>query len=76
MMSTVENITLSEFRDLLTHVKLPEKMRLTVTFEDNQSAAEILKKRRAFEAIHKLRGSGNGNLVKTLLKERSKDKLR
>jgi hypothetical protein len=76
MMSTVENITLSEFKDLLTHVKLPEKMRLTVTFEDNQSAAEILKKRRAFEAIHKLRGSGNGNLVKTLLKKRSKDKLR
>lgn len=76
MMSTVENITLSEFKDLLTHVKLPEKMRLTVTFEDNQSAAEIRKKRRAFEAIHKLRGSGNGNLVKTLLKERSKDKLR
>lgn len=76
MMSTVENITLSEFKDLLTHVKLPEKMRLTVIFEDSQSGAEILKKKRAFEAIHKLRGSGNGNLVKTLLKERSKDKLR
>jgi len=76
MMSTLENITVSEFQDLLTHVKMPEKMRLTVTFEDNQTAAEVLKKKRAFEAIHKLRGSGNGNLVKTLLKERAKDKLR
>ncbi|MCU0286189.1 MAG: hypothetical protein MUF15_07290 [Acidobacteria bacterium] len=76
MMSTVENITVSEFKDLLNHVKLPEKTRLTVTFDDNQMTLEILKKKRALEAIHKLRGSGNGNLVKTLLKERAKDKLR
>jgi hypothetical protein len=33
-MSTLENITLSEFKTLLNHVKLPEKTRLTVTFED------------------------------------------
>lgn len=76
MLSTVENMTLSEFKDLLNHVKLPEKIHLTVTFDDNQTTSEILRKKRAIEAIHKLRGSGNGNLVKTLLKERSKDKLR
>ena len=75
-MSTLENITLSEFEALLSHVKLPAKTRLTVTFEDHQSALEVLKRKRATEAMQRLRGSGNGNLVATLLKEREKDKLR
>jgi hypothetical protein len=35
-----------------------------------------LKRKRAIEAMQKLRGSGNGNLVNALLKEREKDKLR
>jgi hypothetical protein len=75
-MQTIENITLSEFQDLLNHVKLPTKTRLTVTFEDDQSAIEILKRKRAIEAMQKLRGSGNGNLVTALLNERDKDKSR
>jgi hypothetical protein len=74
-MQTLENITLSEFQELLNHVKLPIKTRLTVTFQDDQSAMEILKRKRAIEAMQKLRGSGNGNLVNVLLKEREKDKL-
>ena len=75
-MQTLENITLSEFQELLNHVKLPIKTRLTVTFQDDQSAMEILKRKRAIEAMQKLRGSGNGNLVNVLLKEREKDKLK
>lgn len=76
MMSTLENITLSEFKALLNRVKLPAKTRLTVTFENHQSALEILKRKRATEAMKKLRGSGNGNLVNALLNERENDKLR
>jgi len=68
MMSTLENITLSEFKALLNHSKLPAKTRLTVTFEDHQAALEIAKRKRAVEAMKKLRGSGNGNLVNALLK--------
>ena len=75
-MQTLENITVSEFQDLLDHVKLPTKTRFTVTFEDEQSAIKILKRKRAIEAMQKLRGSGNGNLVAALLEEREKDKLR
>ncbi len=75
-MQTLENITLSEFQDLLNHVKLPIQTRLTVTFEDDQSAVEILKRKQAIEAMQKLRGSGNGNLVNALLKEREKDKCK
>jgi hypothetical protein len=74
-MQTLENIILSEFQELLNHVKLPIKTRLTVTFQDDQSAMEILKRKRAIEAMQKLKGSGNGNLVNVLLKEREKDKL-
>lgn len=75
-MTTLENITLSEFKTLLNHVKLPEKTRLSVTFADDQSAIEIFRRKRATEAMRKLKGSGNGNLVTALLEEREKDKLR
>jgi hypothetical protein len=75
-MSTIENITLAELKDLLSHIKLAEMTRLTVTFDDDRSGIEILKKKRALDAMNKLRGSGNGNLLNALLKEREKDKLR
>lgn len=74
-MATLENITISEFKALLSHARLPASARVTVTFED-QSVFETIKKKRAAEAMKKLRGSGNGNLVNALLKEREKDKLR
>ena len=69
-MTTLENITISEFKDLLNHARLPANTRLTVTFED-QGMIEKLKRKRAAEAMKKLRGSGNGNLVNALLKERA-----
>jgi len=75
-MTTLENITISEFKALINHVKLPAKTLLSVTFADDQSAIEMFKRKRATEAMQKLRGSGNGNLVAVLLEEREKDKLR
>ncbi len=75
-MSTLEHITVSEFQNLLNRVKLHPKTRLTVTFEDDRPVVEILKRKRATEAMQKLRGSGNGNLISILLKEREKDNLR
>ncbi len=75
-MSTLAHITLSEFQSLLHTVKLPSDTRLTITFEDQRSAVKILKRKRALEAMRKLKGSGNGNLVTVLLKEREEDKLK
>ncbi len=76
MMPTLEHITVSEFQNLLNHSKLPPKTRLTVTFEDDKTGIEILKRKRATEAMQKLKGSGNGKLVAALLEERHRDKLR
>ena len=73
-MTTFENITLSGFKSLLNLARLPTGTRLTVTFED-QSAAGKLKRKKATQAMQKLRGSGNGNLVNALLEEREKYKL-
>jgi uncharacterized protein (DUF433 family) len=42
-----------------------------IDIDDIQAA-----RKRATEATEKLRGSGNGNLISILLKEREKDKLR
>jgi hypothetical protein len=73
-MSTV-NMTLSELQYFLNHAPLPSETRLTITFDDNKTE-EIQKRKRAIEAMKKLRGSGNGNLVNALLRERIKDKLK
>ena len=74
-MSTLKNITLSEFQLLTDHARLPSETLLTVIFDD-RSEMEILKQKRTFEAMKKLRGSGNGRLVEILLKERERDRLR
>ncbi len=72
-MSTLKKITLSEFQLLLKYAKLPLETRMTVIFDDDKSEVEILKQKRTFEVMKKLRGSGNGRLVKVLLQEREKD---
>jgi len=74
-MTTLENITVSEFKSWLNRTHLPAKTRLTVTFEE-PTTAEISKRKKATDAMQKLRGSGNGNLVIALLEEREKDLLR
>ncbi|MFQ5709344.1 MAG: hypothetical protein ACE5HO_17945 [bacterium] len=75
-MSTLSSITLSELKSLLRSLKLPSDTKLSVTFEDEQANAEILKRKTAISAMKKLKGSGNGKLVSVLLKERQKDKLK
>ena len=76
MSSTLSSITLSELESLLRHLKLPSDTKLTVIFEDKRTGAEVLRRKKALAAMKKLKGSGNGRLVSTLLEERAKDKLR
>ena len=75
-MSTTINITLSELKFYLNHLSLPSETQLRIIFDDDNIAVEILKRKRAIDAMKKLRGSGNGNLVNALLREREKDKLK
>ena len=70
------NVTLSELQTLINHMKLPLETRLTLTFEDENSGIEILRRKKAFDAMRKLKNSGNGNLINVLLKEREEDSLK
>jgi len=74
-MSAIEHVTFSELEDLLRSLQLPPDTRLTVQFEDAQAMQKVLKRKKAIEAMKKLKGSGNGNLVTALLSEREKDTL-
>jgi len=74
-MSAIEHVTVSELQDLLQSLKLPPETRLTIKFEDGQAAQKALKRQKAIEAMRKLKGSGNGNLVSALLTEREKEAL-
>lgn len=73
-MTTLAHITLAEFQTLLRGVQLPIETRLTVTFEDERSEMAIMQQRKALEALRKLRGSGNGNLLRVLLQDREREK--
>lgn len=74
-MAPIERVTLSELQDLLQSLKLPPDTRLTVEFEDAQVVQKAFKRQKAIEAMKKLKGSGNGNLVSALLTEREKEVL-
>jgi hypothetical protein len=74
-MLALEHVTISELQDLLNALQLPTETRVTVTFEENDTAIKALKRQKAIIAMKRLRGSGNGKLVATLLKEREKDAL-
>lgn len=74
-MSTIEHVTISELEDLLRTMQVPSDTHMTITLEDSQEKIEALKRQKAIEAMQKLRGSGNGNLVTALLREREKDAL-
>ena len=75
-MPTAINTTLSELQCLLSHTKLSSEARLKVTFEDDESSIELFKRKKAIEAMRQLKGSGNGNLLESLLRERKMDKLK
>ena len=72
-MTTLAHITVSEFESLVQTANLPLDTRLSVTIEDDRVALELVKRQKALAAMQKLRGSGTGHLVETLLQERQKD---
>jgi hypothetical protein len=72
-MSTMINSTISKLQFLLNQAQLPSKTRIRIIFEDKNRGAEILKRKRAIEAMRQLRGSGNGNLLDVLLTDRKRD---
>ena len=72
-MSIIEHITLSEFQNLWNSLQLPSETRFSIQFEDNQIVQQVLKEYKSLEAMKKLRGSGNGNLVNALLAERENE---
>ena len=74
-MSTIEHVTLSELQDVLQTLQLPPDTRVTVKFEDTQAVQKAVRRQKAIEAMQKLKGSGNGNLVAALLAEREKEAL-
>ncbi len=70
---SLEHMTLKEFSYILDKLKLPEETRLTVIFEDRMTAIKALKRKKAIDAMQRLKGSGNGKLVSALLRERKAD---
>jgi len=76
IMSTIEHITISELQSILQDIQLPSETRITISFEDTKTALKVLQRKKALEAMKKLKGSGTGELVSILLTERQKDKLR
>ena len=74
-MSTIEHVTISELQDLLQSLQLPPDTRLTIKFENAQAVEKAFKRQKAVEAMKRLKGSGNGNLVDALLTEREKEAL-
>lgn len=74
-MATLEHLTFSELEKLIQTLALPPDTRLTVIFDDEKVTQKALKRQRALDAMSRLKGSGNGKLVSTLLSEREKDKI-
>ena len=73
-METLSHITLSELQALFNDTNLSREIRLTVTIENGNNALTVAKRRKAIDAMKKLKGSGNGNLVNALLLDRMRDK--
>jgi hypothetical protein len=73
-MTTLVNITVSEFETLARTSMLPSDTPLTIKIEGDHTNLQLIKRQKALSAMHKLKGSGNGCLVDALLKERRKEK--
>jgi len=72
-MATAIDISLKDFQTIIKSMNLPDETKVSLTLENELVAIEVQRKRKALEAIKKLKGSGTGNLIKVLLKERAKD---
>ena len=73
-MPALAHITVSEFQRLFQESRLPNNTRISVTFDDQQAEIEMLKCQRAYAALQKLKGSGNGRLSAALLKDREQER--
>ncbi len=75
-MTTLSSIKFSDLKDLLKSTDLPDDSRVTITFEDDRVGEEVSRREKALSAMKKLRGTGNGGLVKALLGQRQEDKAK
>lgn len=74
-MSTIKHVTISELQKRLHSSHVPSDTQLTVTIDENKKIKRTWNKEKALKAMKRLKGSGNGQLVSALLRERKKDKL-
>jgi len=75
-MQTTIDTTLAELQPVLDRLSLPSETKLKITFEQNDPDWEARRRERAREAMKKLRGSGNGQLLDALLEERARERAR
>jgi hypothetical protein len=69
-------VTIAELQSLLQTLHLPTDTRVTITFSEDPALEVALQRQKAVLAMKKLRGTGNGRLVKTLLQEPTLDASR
>ena len=77
-MTTIKHVTLLELQKKFDSLHLPDDTRLTVIIEDiedDEAIKRVINRQIALKAMKRLKGSGNGNLVSSLLREREKDAL-
>ena len=72
-MPKLEHVTLSQLEGFIESSGLPRDLRVTVSFEEGQAPEMRQQRVKAQAALAKLRGSGNGGLVRALLRERERD---
>ena len=73
-MSTIENITISELKELIASSDLNPEAIVNLTIQDDDIARKLLQKRKSYDAIQQLRGSGNGRLMDELIIYRRKER--
>lgn len=66
-------VTIAELQNLLQTLHLPTDTRVTITFSGDPALEMAFQRQKAMLAMKKLRGTGNGRLVKALLQERALD---
>jgi hypothetical protein len=69
-------VTIAELQSLLQTLHLPTDTQVTITFGEDSALEALLQRQKALLAMKKLRGTGNGRLIKTLLQERALDASR
>lgn len=71
-----EYIRLSQLQEKLNNFRPPSDVPISGTIEEKKkNNKRVWKKQKALEAMKNLKGSGNGKLIKALLKDRKKETL-